>query len=195
MHCLFGQRGIIAEAHFDAVRNFIALLRGRKRYVLLPPEECGELLLMTEGAAARHTAADWTTPEGIAAVGAARALEVVLEPGDVLYLPAFWFHFIVSLETNAVCNTRAGTPPSPAVRALRACGFDNSYAVSEAAGERSDVGAVPLHHALAAASGGGGRLGGGGAAVSFATMRRVREVLRRGALGSAPSGLIGPEDS
>jgi ribosomal protein L16 Arg81 hydroxylase len=34
--------------------------------------------------------------------------EVVLHAGDVLYLPTFWFHHIVSLTTNYQCNTRSG---------------------------------------------------------------------------------------
>ena len=37
-----------------------------------------------------------------------RALEVVLEPGDVLYIPGYWIHYIMSLGTNFQCNSRSG---------------------------------------------------------------------------------------
>ena len=173
VQCRFGQRGIIAEGHFDAVRNFVAIVGGRKRYVLLPPEQCGHLRLITQGPSARHSGLDWTTPEGIAAVGDAAALEVVLEAGDVLYIPAFWLHFIVNLETNAQCNTRSGTPWSPAVDAMRACGFDMSETVTEASVEYADVGgAPPLHHAAA------GALGGVDAPLpAFQAMAALREAL------------------
>jgi hypothetical protein len=38
----------------------------------------------------------------------ATSTEVVLEAGDVLYLPSYWFHFIISLNVNMQCNTRSG---------------------------------------------------------------------------------------
>ena len=33
-------------------------------------------------------------------------------PGQVLYIPSFWFHYIVSLQYSIQCNTRSGTPPN-----------------------------------------------------------------------------------
>ncbi len=41
-------------------------------------------------------------------LGAALGLEVVIEAGDALYVPALWFHYITSLTTNIQCNTRSG---------------------------------------------------------------------------------------
>ncbi|OEU19903.1 hypothetical protein FRACYDRAFT_235968 [Fragilariopsis cylindrus CCMP1102] len=38
----------------------------------------------------------------------ATSTEVILEAGDVLYLPSYWFHFIISLDVNMQCNTRSG---------------------------------------------------------------------------------------
>jgi hypothetical protein len=38
----------------------------------------------------------------------ATSTEVVLQAGDVLYLPSYWFHYIISLTTNMQCNTRSG---------------------------------------------------------------------------------------
>jgi hypothetical protein len=72
-------KGIIATAHFDSKRNFIAMIRGRKRYnhnifhyivcctvslfpryILLPPEECGKLELYPRGhPSARHSSVPW----------------------------------------------------------------------------------------------------------------------------------------
>ena len=64
LNCRFGSRGIIAEAHYDAERNFIAMLKGAaeciadtctntaagsKRFVLLPPSECKRLQLYPPG--------------------------------------------------------------------------------------------------------------------------------------------------
>ena len=66
---------MIAETHYDGGRNFIAMLKGAKRYVLLPPSECKLLYLYPrghpEGTSAlrcpiashntgRHAMADWS---------------------------------------------------------------------------------------------------------------------------------------
>ena len=29
----------------------------------------------------------------------------------MLYIPSYWFHYIVSLSYSAQCNARSGTPP------------------------------------------------------------------------------------
>jgi len=35
-------------------------------------------------------------------------IETVLKAGEVLYIPSHWFHYIVSLQKSAQCNTRSG---------------------------------------------------------------------------------------
>ncbi|RYE98645.1 MAG: hypothetical protein EOO41_02135 [Methanobacteriota archaeon] len=124
IHCRYGMPGIIAESHFDAGRNFIFMVRGRKRYILSSPQQCGNLHMMKSGPSARHSSLDWTSDAGISALmdSGAEALEVILEAGDALYVPSFWFHFIVSLSVNVQCNARSGTPPH-GTAAIRECGF------------------------------------------------------------------------
>ena len=29
----------------------------------------------------------------------------------MLYIPSYWFHYIISLKYSAQCNTRSGSPP------------------------------------------------------------------------------------
>ena len=33
-------------------------------------------------------------------------------PGEVLYIPSYWFHYIQSLDFSVQCNTRSGSPPN-----------------------------------------------------------------------------------
>lgn len=40
--------------------------------------------------------------------GEAPTLSTVLKQGEVLYVPSHWFHYIVSLQKSAQCNTRSG---------------------------------------------------------------------------------------
>lgn len=111
IHCRFGMKGVIAENHFDAGRNSIALLGGRRRYILSHPKQCPNLAMFPVGhESARHSQVDYTDPdvERFPEFAHALANEVVLEAGQVLYLPTYWFHYIVSLDLNYQCNTRSG---------------------------------------------------------------------------------------
>jgi hypothetical protein len=128
IHCRFGQPGIIAEAHYDAGRNFIAMQRGRKRYVLSPPSECASLGLMKTGPSARHSELDWSDPstwDATSPLHHALGLEVILSAGDVLYVPSNWFHYIASLDVNVQCNSRSGAPALN-LAAIQSCGFKTS---------------------------------------------------------------------
>jgi ribosomal protein L16 Arg81 hydroxylase len=73
---------------------------------------------------ARHSAIDYTKPdlETYPKFAQAKSNEVVLQPGQVLYLPTNWFHFIVSLELNMQCNTRSGLTEDY-MDPLHTCGF------------------------------------------------------------------------
>eukprot|EP00038_Savillea_parva_P014269 m.10489 g.10489 ORF g.10489 m.10489 type:complete len:817 (+) comp2751_c0_seq1:94-2544(+) len=111
INCRFGARGIIAEGHYDGGRNFVTILRGAKRYILLPPSECSLLYLWPKGhPEGRHVRADWSKlnltqyPQ----TAKAKATEVVLSEGEVLYIPSYWFHYIISTTVSMQCNTRSG---------------------------------------------------------------------------------------
>ena len=53
-----------------------------------------------------------------------KAAEVVVRAGEVLYLPSYWFHYIVGTTASVQCNARAGPDPRPRARdAIAACGF------------------------------------------------------------------------
>jgi hypothetical protein len=61
INCRWGARGIIAETHYDGGRNFVAMLRGAKRYLLLPPSDCLNIYLYPRGhPEGRHARADWS---------------------------------------------------------------------------------------------------------------------------------------
>mmetsp|Transcript_3149 Transcript_3149/g.6369 ORF Transcript_3149/g.6369 Transcript_3149/m.6369 type:complete len:610 (+) Transcript_3149:281-2110(+) len=111
IHCRFGMKGVIAENHFDLSRNAIVLLGGQRRYILGHPNQCNNMNLLPRGhPSARHSAVDWSDPDldSFPTFEKAHVNEVVMQPGDVMYLPTNWFHYIISLELNFQCNTRSG---------------------------------------------------------------------------------------
>ena len=116
IQCRFGMRGVIAEAHYDSGRNMVVMLKGTKRYILNPPHECKKLGLITEQRhpSYRHSSIDWSdisqaTSSGFANVN---AIDTIVRRGEVLYIPSYWFHYIVSLNYSVQCNSRSGSPPN-----------------------------------------------------------------------------------
>ena len=47
---------------------------------------------------------------------------MILSPGDFMYIPSGWIHYVMSLNTNFQCNARSGKSKGRA-RDLRRCNF------------------------------------------------------------------------
>ena len=93
----------------------VAVFRGTRRYILNPPKACKQLSIYTDRKhpSFRHSAIDWSSlAEGmVSGFAAADAIDTIIHAGEVLYIPSYWFHYIVSLEYSAQCNSRHGSPP------------------------------------------------------------------------------------
>ena len=121
-------RGILQAAHYDSKRNFIAMVSGHKRYVIQPPSACEALELLRPGdPSTRHASFDWADPQEREsrrekAFCMSPATQVILSAGEVLYLPSYWFHYIVSLDKSVQCNMRSGRGREGEGH-IRKCGF------------------------------------------------------------------------
>jgi len=92
-----GPAGTFTPLHHDLTNNLLCQIVGRKRLKIAPPSETGKLsndhhvysaLGDLEGAdAANHPGLD-----GL------RAYDVLLQPGDVLFMPVGWWHQVRSLD-------------------------------------------------------------------------------------------------
>jgi hypothetical protein len=131
IQCRFGMRGIISEAHYDSGRNMIAMLRGEKRYVLSPPKSCKKLGVITDvrHPSFRHSIFDWSDSQQAASRNfeQVEAIDTIVRTGEVLYVPSYWFHYIISLKMSVQCNSRSGTPP----------GRQGEQDINECIGERA----------------------------------------------------------
>ena len=86
---------VIAENHFDGSRNVVAVMGDERRYILSHPNQCEILVLYPRShPSKRHSAVDGSDVdwENIPKFQDAEVNEVVLQTGDVLYLPTNWFH-------------------------------------------------------------------------------------------------------
>ena len=126
IHCRFGMRSIIAECHYDGSRNMVAELGGLRRWIMSHPKNCKSMyLLPPKHPSGRHSDVDWSNPNLYTYPQFSNTLanEIILKPGDVLYVPTSWFHFIVSLNVNFQCNTRSGRALTY-TKDLQKCGFN-----------------------------------------------------------------------
>lgn len=125
IHCRFGMRSIISEAHFDGSRNFAVSFGGMRRWILTHPNQCVNMhMLQRDHPSGRHSEVDWSKPDlkAFPNFPKVQANEVILQPGDALYLPTYWIHYIVSLNVNFQCNTRSGRT-NHFDQDIRTCGF------------------------------------------------------------------------
>jgi hypothetical protein len=114
IQCRIGMRGVIAETHYDSGRNMVAMLLGAKRYILSPPRACSYLGIISDRKhpSYRHSIIDWSDLQQAKAnkFDVVDSIDTILHMGEVLYIPSFWFHYIVSLEYSMQCNSRSGYP-------------------------------------------------------------------------------------
>ena len=114
IQCRFGMRGIISESHYDSGRNMVAMVTGRKRYILTPPSSCRYLGIISDKKhpSFRHSVIDWSDLQQGRAHSFDRVdgIDTIVRPGEVLYIPSFWFHYITSLQYSIQCNSRSGFP-------------------------------------------------------------------------------------
>jgi len=114
IQCRFGMRGIIAEAHYDGGRNNVVMIKGTKRYILTAPDQCEYLDLISERShpSYRHSQIDWSNPAAAREhFQGAQGIDTIVRTGEMLYIPSYWIHYIISLNYSIQCNSRSGPPP------------------------------------------------------------------------------------
>ena len=82
--------------------NLLIQVRGRKRVVLYSPREATKLYLNGD----KSEVLDIDNPDLSRFPKFTEVIpyECFLEPGDVLFIPAMWFHNVISLEVSGSCN-------------------------------------------------------------------------------------------
>ncbi|CBH14707.1 hypothetical protein, conserved [Trypanosoma brucei gambiense DAL972] len=84
--------------HYDTLDNVLCQIVGRKRVVLFPPSEYNNLYISGSSSAVTNIdKPDYMRfPRFIDA--SRHALEVEIGPGDMLFIPALWFHHVTTLK-------------------------------------------------------------------------------------------------
>lgn len=100
-----GSENTRSGLHFDGSDNLLAQVRGRKKAYLVAPDE--PKLLYPYRWNVGHSPLDPIAPdlEAFPRFAEATVYEAVLEPGDVLFIPQHWWHFLHSLEPSISVNS------------------------------------------------------------------------------------------
>ncbi|MGY0056426.1 cupin-like domain-containing protein [Streptomyces sp. LZ34] len=96
-------RGVFTQSHFDELENFNIALEGRKRFVLAPPgfrEYYPRSMVRGFGDKSQVFDFDDVDRRRFPKLAArlAERRELILEPGQMLYLPLGWWHQAESLD-------------------------------------------------------------------------------------------------
>ncbi len=128
--------GAVSRLHYDAAHNLFLQLRGRKRFLLVAPHDAvAQRLPLYPSAHPCHRASPFDPTSFLASqvpqMAALRVQEALLEEGDLLYIPPFWFHHVETLTGSMslvsevlvveVCRSNV-LPPQESVSAVfRVC--------------------------------------------------------------------------
>mmetsp|Transcript_27108 Transcript_27108/g.65973 ORF Transcript_27108/g.65973 Transcript_27108/m.65973 type:complete len:255 (-) Transcript_27108:1517-2281(-) len=102
-----GPRDVTSQLHYDGGINLLAQISGTKRFLLLPPSAAPYLYLNFSSPTPNFSPIDIESPDvdrypEYAKVS--KPIECLVEPGDVLHVPAKWFHQVHSSGRNVAVN-------------------------------------------------------------------------------------------
>jgi hypothetical protein len=102
-----GSAGNVTKAHYDTEDNINIQLRGRKEFILFPSSQLDALYprstleYMSNFSRVEIAAPDLTRYPRFRRATPMRA---VIEPGDFLYIPIYWWHQVYTLEASLNVN-------------------------------------------------------------------------------------------
>jgi len=95
-----GPAGCTSALHFDPYHNFYVQFWGRKKWVIFPKAQ-QDLLYVPSKLQMRHfSPIDFEAPDlaQYPKYAAASPIELTLEPGETLFLPEGWVHYVETVE-------------------------------------------------------------------------------------------------
>lgn len=110
-----GQKGNVTPFHHDWWHSFLAQVSGRKRYTLVHPLEAKNLQQVWDDAA-KFDLIPAPIMDQTDRLSDKISIQIqgILEPGQILYIPPYWFHQIDTLENgNISMPLRFDTVQSP----------------------------------------------------------------------------------
>lgn len=139
----FGPEGTYTNLHRDPTDNLLVQVQGEKRLVIYSPDQDAQLYApwhewcnLKTGCLAGYSPIHMEAPdlERYPRFAESRGMEVVIRAGDLLYMPAYWWHYVVSLTPAMSLSywwfyhlhqwrrtTAAWTPRHESIKCLTKC--------------------------------------------------------------------------
>ena len=95
-------KGVQLWTHYDVMDNLLVQVVGRKRAVLYSPDDLPFLYL--DGDKSRVVEIDQPDLTLYPDFVRATPWDCIMEPGDILFIPALWFHNMTSLDFSVAVN-------------------------------------------------------------------------------------------
>ena len=142
--CFFfaANRGMFAPLHFDGDHRHVLLTQvvGRKRVVLIPPARAKHLFpILNFSAVDLHAYGEKERRRFLNYLDASIA---VLHPGDTLFIPKLWWHYVEYVDFGVSFNLRFGRTPHGRVLAA----LPIHHYLQNLSGEIVDEGTATLRH-------------------------------------------------
>ncbi|XP_071496649.1 hypoxia-inducible factor 1-alpha inhibitor-like [Diadema antillarum] len=102
---LISMEGNVTPAHYDEQENFFAQVKGYKRFIMFPPSQFGCMYpYPVHHPCDRQSQVDFDKPDfkRFPRFREAKAVEAVVGPGDVIYIPMYWWHHVESILHGGV---------------------------------------------------------------------------------------------
>ncbi len=93
-----GPEGSFTPLHHDLTNNLLAQIVGRKHVVLAPPAEASKLANVVHVFSEVGDLLSAAARERFPGIADVRKAEIILEPGEMLFLPIGWWHQVRALD-------------------------------------------------------------------------------------------------
>lgn len=105
---LIGQEGNVTPVHYDEQQNFFAQIWGKKKMTLFSPDQFECLYpFPVYHPCDRQSQVDLEEPDfaRFPKLSGLHGYEAVVSPGDVLYIPMYWWHHVESIPSSNLITT------------------------------------------------------------------------------------------
>lgn len=101
-----GNDGNVTNLHYDLSNNFLVQVCGRKVFTLFSPLDYHFLYVAEKTARSNLSVIDPDNPdfEKYPLYAKANPIKLLVEAGDILYMPSFWWHHVRSLDFTISVN-------------------------------------------------------------------------------------------
>ena len=102
-----GPAGIVTPVHFDSAHNLLVQIHGRKKLILVPPQQSNYLYYPAlELGHINYSPVDVESPdyERFPLFKHATPMEVTLAPGEILFIPVRWWHYARAIDPTISLN-------------------------------------------------------------------------------------------